>query len=515
MDNSKTNVLYISNLIESSYPNVFSLVEENFNIVKISTFKDLKVNFNNFQIIFLNISNQNDLYFINILKYIKENKHDQKILATIDKKDTWLLLECITNKVNDFIFMPFDDGFNEKVRFKFEEFDRELNFMSKIYNIKSLDLRSLKKELNYFYQNDISKINEHFAEYESVLKIILNTEKYSEFRDDLLDYFSSFIIQDRQERLNYINNFALEMLYRSNNDRIEDNMIRPVIEDLIVEFKEIYGKVQWSANFLDLIKMFFEIEIKIMGLNLKYEIQKRLKDKERELHSNSLHFLMSSSSDKLNNYANIIDGKLYAVDRLMKMYDDENVDEVKLKKGINGVKAKGDPLDEFQKFLKNQSKLFTKFKDEITKKSSLTDLVFLINFAYVNGMKVKYNNIKVNFIIDFKDEELDHIFINSNENIILGSMYGIIENALESGCENIKINLFKKFNDICIGISNDGEKITKEVEKRLFDKFFSTKQQYGLGLYTIKEWLTNISYKIEYISQQRSFLISIPISEEN
>ena len=45
MDNSKTNVLYISNLIESSYPNVFSLVEENFNIVKISTFKDLKVNF--------------------------------------------------------------------------------------------------------------------------------------------------------------------------------------------------------------------------------------------------------------------------------------------------------------------------------------------------------------------------------------------------------------------------------------------------------------------------------------
>lgn len=507
MIEEKTHILYMSDRQEELNNHLFENLGEKFEVTQIRTFKDLKVNFNHFSIIFLNI--EDDLFYGNILLYIRENKHDQKILTTIDKKDTFLLLESIEHKVTEFIFFPIDKG---ELKLKLESFDRELNFMTKVYKIRSLETKDLKKELNQFYQNDLIIIMDKFKPFESVLKNILNSSKYDVYRIELLTYFSDFVIQDRYERVAYVNDFALDMLYRSNYDRIEDTMIRPVVEDVIVEFKELYGKEPWAENFVDKIRLFFEMEIRLMGLNLKYGIQQRLKDKERELHSNSLHILMSSSSDRLNNYVSIIDSKEYAVNKLLSM--DENTDPDKKDKILKAIISKGRPLEDFQEFLKKQSKIFTTFKDEISNKASLKDLIFLIDFAYVNGMKVKYNHIKVSFDINIEQSIIDSIEININENLILAGMYSVIENAIESNCKSLNIDLIRDNNYINIGIKNDGDKITKEIENNLFKKFFSTKNQYGLGLYIAKEWLQGIDYKFEYNSKKKMFIIGIPIINE-
>jgi len=509
MIEEKTNILYMSDGEEELNKDLFNNIDNKFSIIHIRTFRDLKVNFNHSSIIFLNINS--DEFYNNILLYIRENKHNQKILTTINKKDTFLLLESIEHKVTEFIFKPINQ---EELKLKFEEFDRELNFMSKVYKIRSLESKDLKKEINQFYQKDLIIINTFFTKFEAVLKNILNFSKYNLYRIELLSYFSDFVTQNKDERLSYISDFALDMLYRSNYDRIEDSMIRPIIEEIIVEFKEIYGKENWAENFIDKIRIFFEMEIRLMGLNLKYEIQQRLKDKERDLHSNSLHILMSSSSDKLNNYVSVIDSKCYAVNRLIKLTDDENTLPEKKEKAMIAIKSKGMPLNEFKDFLKKQSKIFTSFKDEISNQSSIRDLSFLIEFAYINGMKVKYKEIKINFENKIKEELLDSILVNTNENLILASVYAVIENAIEANCKSITIELSKDNSYISLGIKNDGEKMTKDVEKNLFKKFFTTKNQYGLGLFTAKEWLTNVDYKFNYNSRKKMFIIGIPIFSE-
>lgn len=512
MDKYQTSVLYFSNLPYTQTKDVFSLVQNDFKIIHINNFKDFKLNFNYFNIIFINISEENDIYIKNTLNYIKEHKQDQKVLMAVSETSNWIILESIKNKINDFIFLPYGDSFNQELKLKFDDFYKEINFLLKIYDIKSFDLRNLKKEFSNFYGNQIDNILMYQKEYMSVLKIVLQNDKYI-FKDELLEYFSNFFYKNRQERLEFINKFALNMLYLSHYDRVEDTMIRPVVQDIISEFKEVFNREKWANNFIDNINIFFEFEIKIMGLNLKYEIQTKIKEKERKLYSNSLHYFMASSSDKTNNFLSILDSKLCNVKKLFQLLkENKEIPSKKLDIIINSFEDGN--IQKTMNEIKNQSRIFTTFKDEIKNYTPLKDLVFLINFAYLNGMKVKDNKMNIKLDIDFTEQELEGIIIKLNEHILLASLYAILENAIEANCSNLNITLQKKLNKISIIIFNDGDIITKEIEKNLFNKFFSTKNGSGLGLFIAKEWLNNIQYTIEYSSNIRSFIINIPILEE-
>lgn len=507
----QTNVLYFSNVLNID-TDIFSFVKDNFKITHINNFKDFKLYFNSFSIIFINISEENDIYIKNTLKYIKDHKQDQKILMTVDEKSSWIIIESIKNKVNDFIFLPFDDGFKINLKEKLDEFYKELNFLLKIYDIKSFDLRNLKKELSNFYGNQMQEIISYKKEFISVLKIVIQNEKYS-FKDELYEYFSNLFDKSRQERLDFINKFALKMLYLTHYDRVEDSMIRPLVQDIITEFKEVFNREKWANNFLDNINIFFEFEIKIMGLNLKYEIQSKIKEKERKLYSNSLHYFMASSSDKTNNFLSTLDSKLYNVKKLISLFkENKEIPEKKFNAIVNSIED--GKIEKTLESVKSQSRIFTTFKDEIKDHTPLKELIFLMEFAYLNGMKIKDNKMNININYDFNIEELNNIIIRSNEHILLASIYAIIENAIESNCSIVNISIQKKFSNICIIISNDGDVISKDVEKNLFNKFFSTKESSGLGLYIAKEWLNSINYTIEYSSNIRSFIINIPIVQE-
>lgn len=511
IDQYQTNVLYFSNT-NNFQLDMFSLVKDDFKITHITNFKDFKLYFNSFSIIFINISEDNDIYIKNTLEYIKDHKQDQKILMAVNESSSWIIIESIKNKVNDFIFLPFDENFQMDLKSKFDEFYKELNFLLKIYDIKSFDLKNLKKELSNFYGNQMKEIVIYKKEFLSVLKIIIQNEKYT-FKDELYEYFSNFFDKSRQERLDFINKFALKMLYLTHYDRVEDSMIRPLVTDVITEFKEVFNKEKWTNTFLDNINIFFEFEIKIMGLNLKYEIQSKTKEKERKLYSNSLHYFMASSSDKTNNFLSTLDSKLYNIKKLISLFkENKEIPEKKFNAIVNSIED--GKIEATLESVKSQSRIFTTFKDEIKDQIPLKELVFLMEFAYLNGMKIKDNKMNITINHDFTSNELNDIIIRSNEHILLASIYAIIENAIESSCSIVNISIQKKLSNICIIISNDGEIISKDVEKNLFNKFFSTKDSSGLGLYIAKEWLNSINYTIEYISSIRSFVINIPIIQE-
>lgn len=522
-----TKILYMSDEDDDVDIELFKNVEESkkFEILKIRTFKDFKIHFNNYHIIYLYL--KNSLYLSTVLTYINTNKHNQKILATMTKEHG-PIVDAIENKVNDFLFLPIDNDFSTNLLIKFEEFDRDINLLYKVYKIKSFDSieMTLFERREFYNQHFNRKFNETFMFFLRVLENILNNnsenKKYVLFKDELYHYFNSLIEQDIYERQSYISNFSLKMLYLTNHDRIEDTILSPLIDDVIIEFKEIYGKEQWVDNFIDKIKLLFELEIKYIGLTLKYYIQQTFKKKERDLYSNSLHFLMSSSSDKLNNYANSIELDLGLFRKPIEILENKFCENsAKTDKLIEKLKNKH-PLDKFKEFLQKQSKIFTKFKDEITQDSALIDLIFIIDFAFINGMKVKNNKIKMNLNINVDNDELENINIILNDNTILSSIYAIIENAIQAKCDVINLDLNNDNENVYLSISNNGEEIDEDIQSKLFNKFFTTKnssfetddlEYAGLGLYIIKIWLKNIDerYDVYYDNDKKSFIIKIPI----
>lgn len=78
----------------------------------------------------------------------------------------------------------------------------------------------------------------------------------------------------------------------------------------------------------------------------------------------------------------------------------------------------------------------------------------------------------------------------SDETKFLAAMVNIMKNAIESGCNYIKIDVEYKNNAALIVISNNGEEISEEKCKKIFDEGFTTKTNgSGLGLYICKKTL--------------------------
>lgn len=522
-----TKILYMSDEDDEKDVELFKKVNESkkFEILKIRTFKDFKSHFNNHHIIFIYL--KNSLYFSAVLNYINNNKHNQKILAAMSKEHG-PIADAIENKVNDFLFLPITDEFATNLLIKFEEFDRDINLLYKVYKIKSLDSVSiiLKERKDFYSKNINQEFNKLFIFFLKVLENILNNSSLSNyylFKDDLYNYFVSLTSLSLYDRTKYIESFALKMLYLTNYDRIENTILSPLIDEVIVEFKEIYGKEQWVDNFIDKIKILFELEIKFIGITLKIFIQNAHKRKERDLYSNSLHFLMSSSADKLNNYANEISIDLGLFKKPLDMLQNTiPKDQTKINKLIKILENKK-PLENFEKFLNKQSKIFTKFKDEITLDSSVEDLIFILEFAFINGMKVKNNKISINLNKNnLENTETTNIILN--DNVIISTIYAIIENAIQAKCNHIEFTLSEKNEFIYLDISNDGEIITEDIQTKLFKNFFTTKNDSfekkdlevshsGLGLFIVEKWLKTIDdrYDIYYDNDKKCFVIKIPI----
>jgi len=126
--------------------------------------------------------------------------------------------------------------------------------------------------------------------------------------------------------------------------------------------------------------------------------------------------------------------------------------------------------------------------------------------VYVQDKKIKFNTV-INATAT----------VTLDDNKFTASLVNILKNAIEAIKTQGEINIVLKINkdEAKITISNNGEMISPESRKKLFDEGFTTKSTgSGLGLYICRENLRMQNAELELISSTHSktvFEITIPL----
>lgn len=146
---------------------------------------------------------------------------------------------------------------------------------------------------------------------------------------------------------------------------------------------------------------------------------------------------------------------------------------------------------------------------------------------YIDGLlSIKYNYATKNNI-DFQviiDEPLDSLKIKADELISIVS--NLVDNAFESykiksnsSNKRILFNTFLDKNMFCIKIIDNGDPIPYDIQSKIFERGFSTKEKlnndHGFGLFITKELVEHNNGEIIFYSseEETSFLVKFPLRE--
>lgn len=181
-------------------------------------------------------------------------------------------------------------------------------------------------------------------------------------------------------------------------------------------------------------------------------------------------------------------------------------------KWLNNIKTETERMNELISDLldlaklENSSQRATYTEENLSKIIEKTALTFE-SLIYENKLKFNY------------DIESD-ITLKCNGTQIKQLVAILLDNAIEYANENgeIGLQLEKQKNDVILKVSNTGKEIPKEIQEKIFERFYRadeartrSKNKYGLGLAIAKNIVTNHNGKItvQSTSEKTTFIVSI------
>jgi two-component system sensor histidine kinase FlrB len=183
------------------------------------------------------------------------------------------------------------------------------------------------------------------------------------------------------------------------------------------------------------------------------------------------------------------------------------------KQDMAQVRKKIEHINTALKKIQNQSKRIFSFM-KITKNQSdyidlslLLDRVFLMVEPLLNEKKIHlkwYGLIQEkNIWIDVPEDQFESLMIN------------LIENAMDASKIESEIKIFIKNDfDLQIMVMDQGDQIPIEIEKEMFNPFFSTKMHgTGLGLYIVKQTLHALGMSLSYQNNPKAFVVNVPMAK--
>ena len=311
---------------------------------------------------------------------------------------------------------------------------------------------------------------------------------------DLKEYYT-YIYVNSDYKIEFLKELSNKFVYQYYTNFPEIEIIKPININIIEELKKVV--LPHQKQFIILIELVFEIELRYIGQLIKNLISMKLTRKENSIIENTMHILISSSSDRLGNLVNSIDDKVW--------YLSNYTNEENIKTDIKTIEK---PMNDLKSYLDNQSKLFKSFKNEINQMTP-EDFYFMLDFIFLNGFKIKYPKIKI--LISKELKNIKHFSIN--EYLIVNSMYALIENSIEANATVVEISIKNCEDELYIEIKDNGKELPVKIQKYIFDKNFSFNKpgHFGLGLYIAKNWLESVSCKIIYMKENKIMRIIIPL----
>ena len=171
--------------------------------------------------------------------------------------------------------------------------------------------------------------------------------------------------------------------------------------------------------------------------------------------------------------------------------------DINEKKWLNNIKSEAERMNSLVTDLLDLARLENDTEKKIYNVEDLskaieTSLLTFESLIYENKIKLEYNIEK-----DIK--------YKCNKNEIKQLVAILVDNAIKHSKENgeIKLNLKKEKDDIYLNVSNKGKEIPKEMQQKIFERFYRADEsrnrddnRYGLGLAIAKNIVINYKGKI-------------------
>lgn len=380
--------------------------------------------------------------------------------------------------------------------------------LSILDSLKMMDLKQIEIEhktindllFQFIKSNDMVTPNLMETISNEINRIISIKNKYYDLGivdnlfKDLKEYYT-YIYVNSDYKIELLKELSNKFVYQYYTNFPEIEIIKPININIIEELKKVV--LPHQKQFIILIELVFEIELRYIGQLIKNLISMKLTRKENSIIENTMHILISSSSDRLGNLVNSIDDKVWY---LSNYTNEENIK--------NDIKTIEKPMNDLKSYLDNQSKLFKSFKNEINQMTP-EDFYFMLDFIFLNGFKIKYPKIRI--LISKELKNIKHFSIN--EYLIVNSMFALIENSIEANATVVEISIKNCEDELYIEIKDNGKELPVKIQKYIFDKNFSFNKpgHFGLGLYIAKNWLESVSCKIVYMKENKIMRIIIPL----
>ena len=380
--------------------------------------------------------------------------------------------------------------------------------LSILDSLKMMDLKQIEIEhktindllFQFIKSNDMAIPNLMETISNEINRIISIKNKYYDLGivdnlfKDLKEYYT-YIYVNSDYKIEFLKELSNKFVYQYYTNFPEIEIIKPININIIEELKKVV--LPHQKQFIILIELVFEIELRYIGQLIKNLISMKLTRKENSIIENTMHILISSSSDRLGNLVNSIDDKVW--------YLSNYTNEENIKTDIKTIEK---PMNDLKSYLDNQSKLFKSFKNEINQMTP-EDFYFMLDFIFLNGFKIKYPKIRI--LISKELKNIKHFSIN--EYLIVNSMFALIENSIEANATVVEISIKNCEDELYLKIKDNGKELPVKIQKYIFDKNFSFNKpgHFGLGLYIAKNWLESVSCKIIYMKENKIMRIIIPL----
>ncbi|MGB0989249.1 MAG: hypothetical protein ACPGUI_00315, partial [Halarcobacter sp.] len=311
--------------------------------------------------------------------FIRNHKTKQYIILCFGNGDTidaQIFKKALKSNVDDYYLAPIDfSNICNKIKQKIVK----KNTTRQLCKVKELPDNELLKmyetvftQMIEFYNGSIQKSGirithpltqkdtkqlVHSLNYN---KSFLATIKIQKLNLILNNYYHSIFTENFKVRIKTIKEFVDTMLQDFLIHNADQTIIPQLNEKVSLKFKHDSLNMQYEGRLItSMLMILLELELKIMGCFYKKNIQSRIFKKSKDLRNDTLHLMMASSADKLNNLTSSVNSKYSNANKLFDLLRNaQTYDDFKIQKYINLIDRKGDPLDELKQFLIMQSNMF-------------------------------------------------------------------------------------------------------------------------------------------------------------
>jgi len=382
---------------------------------------------------------------------------------------------------------------------------KQTNTITKKYN----ETLSLLKEKEHFTSTVIESNKNAIIAIDNNHTVII----FNKSAEDMFGYS-----KDEMVGFDSLYKIIPDEVLKAHKDAIKKFLMQDLKKVIIPEYKELFAKTKDNkkipirigfgiekekdktiivANIEDISK---EIEAKNKLIELNVSLEKRVQDaieltkkqsEELQRHTRLVQMgeMLSMIAHQWRQPLGAINSAIMSIDNKLKLNKFDLSNETQRDKFLNLLEQKHSHILNYVNNLSQTIDDFRNFFKPNKQKECVELTQPILNALDIVQASMKAKGIKIE--LDFKNNDKIDIYKNELIHVILNILKNAQDNFLERKISNavIKISTYKKDFDYFIEIEDNGGGIDEEILPKIFDPYFSTKDEKngtGLGLYMSK-----------------------------